>query len=652
MQGYLGVLQANDALIYFVYGQVFFSLGLAIALHSHGRSRLDLASRLSWLAAFGFTHGLHEWAHLFIPVQATYLAPPSVALLNATRIALLALSFFFLGQFGSLVAIARSGPRRAVQVALLTLLVLYLAWASMLASNPNGGALLQAEAWIRRSMGFPAAALAAFALFRQARMVAGLGPSGIARDFRLAALAFAAYAILAGLVVAPQDPLATQWSVYQLKAVFLGLPAPVLRSLAGLGMVLGIMRGLRIFEVETDRRLEEAERARLESSEQARSAMEAMATTISEQREMRGLLDAALGQMIALSGSSAGWLMLVERDTGTPLFQVGRGLGGAPNPDTPCPQSEGCPCRTTMESGAASASAADGQCRLLSPDAPPGWASIPLLAHARAVGVVRLAGGELGSEKLALLASLGKQLGLAVENVQLAQEVGRKEAARAQLLRKVITAQEEERRRVARELHDQTGQSLTAVIMALGVAGERVARGPRRVSAMLEEAREVAVQALQSTRELIIGLRPAALDDLGLVPALRRFAEDLARKGSLEVSIEADGLGRRLPGDVEIVMFRVLQESLHNVLRHSQASRANIRLTRDDRRVRAEVADDGVGFDLAEATARPETGRGLGLLGMMERTALLGGSVAVQTSPGQGTRVLVELPLQENGRHE
>ena len=416
-------------------------------------------------------------------------------------------------------------------------------------------------------------------------------------------------------------------------------------------MVFGIMRGLRIFEVEIDRRLEEAERARLRAAERARGAMEAMAAIISEHRELARLLDAALGQMLGLVGSAGGWVALHDANSQEVEIHAIRGLPPAPKLAGRCAQVEQCACRLALERRDATVLPSGDRCGLWATAPGTTLTIVPLLAQDRQVGVVHLLEGDFTPESMALLTSLGKQLGLAVENVKLALEVGRKEAARAQLLRKVITAQEEERRRVAVELHDQTGQSLTAVIMALGAAGAQRVRGSSRLFSILGDARDIAVQALEGTRALIMDLRPPVLDDLGLVPALRRLAKDLSSRGDTEIAVETNGLAGRLRGDVEVALFRILQESLHNVVRHSRAHRATLHLSTNDREVRAVVTDDGAGFDLADALARPESGRGLGLLGMKERAALLGGEVVVETARGQGTRVLVRIPFEEDGDH-
>jgi len=646
------IFRINDTLVYFVYGQVFFSLGLVVALHSRRHSRLELARQLTWLASFGLTHGLHEWAHIFVPIQATYLPASTIAALNGLRIALLATSFFFLGEFGNLVTFEDRGTRRLVQSVFGTLLAAWVIWAFFLIDATATPDYLFAESWARRIMGLPSAALASVGLARQARLLARSGLSGIARDFWLASAALAAYAFLVGLIVPFPNPPDTMPSIYRPAVEILGVPVPVLRSMAGLGIALGIVRGLRIFEMETERRLEKAERARLEASERARAAMEAMAVTISDQRELETMLEAALKQLLALTASPGGWLVLHNARSGKIEIRSCVGLDTAtPADGTPCGLDAGCACKKILRTGRASVARTAIPCiRWPAELLRQGTISIPLIAHGHAVGVAHLlATGGTETEMLGILTSMGRQLGLAVENAQLAEEVARKEAARAQLLRKVITAQEEERRRVARELHDQTGQSLTAVIMTLGAAAERMTRGPRNVAALIGEAREIAMQGLESTRGVIMGLRPPVLDDLGLVPALRRHIEDLSRRGGIEVQLESDGLERRPPRDVEIVVFRILQEALNNVIRHSRAKHAIVRLRDTGGEIRAEVSDDGIGFDATEARAHPESGRGLGLLGMMERAELLGGEVMLETAPGRGTRLVVRVPLTRGG---
>ncbi|MBI2861642.1 MAG: sensor histidine kinase [Chloroflexi bacterium] len=224
-------------------------------------------------------------------------------------------------------------------------------------------------------------------------------------------------------------------------------------------------------------------------------------------------------------------------------------------------------------------------------------------------------------------------------------ELERKDRMHSQLFSRVIAAQEEERKRVARGLHDETGQSLSAVIMGLGAAAEILPRDTVKAGKILEDVREAAVQTLEGVRRIILGLRPALLDDLGLAPALRRVAGDLTERSSVRIDVFANGVVERLPPEVETVLFRILQEGMNNVARHSMARRAVLRIQRGESEVVAVLEDDGIGFDPAKATAHLESGCGLGLVGMRERALLLGGAVIIDSSPGNGTRLTVRLPL-------
>jgi signal transduction histidine kinase len=216
-----------------------------------------------------------------------------------------------------------------------------------------------------------------------------------------------------------------------------------------------------------------------------------------------------------------------------------------------------------------------------------------------------------------------------------------------EMLMAVFDAQEAERARVARDLHDQIGQDLTSVLLALRLVETSLDRGGSDLGdARLRtaEARELVNDALRDARQLAFDLRPTVLDDVGLVAALRRLTGDLAARHDLNVVMTVDGLDedRRFPGDVETVVYRVVQEALTNVIRHAGAGRAQIRLAHEGTWVRAVVTDDGAGFD-----PRAAVGRSLGLLGMQERAALVRGRVEVVSSPGTGTAVQLEVPLVE-----
>ncbi len=227
------------------------------------------------------------------------------------------------------------------------------------------------------------------------------------------------------------------------------------------------------------------------------------------------------------------------------------------------------------------------------------------------------------------------------ENARLFDEVVAGEHRLRGLARAVWRVQEEERRRLARELHDGLGQTLTALKNQLEWLARRSAAGSEAAQEA-SLAAQVAGQALQETRELSRLLRPAALDDMGLETALRSLCRSLAEGTGLAIDLEAQGLDRRLDADLETVVFRIAQEALANVLRHSGAERARLAVECADGRIRLLVADRGRGFDPA---APGGGGDGIGLRGIRDRVELFGGRFQLESRPGEGTRLAVELPL-------
>jgi signal transduction histidine kinase len=228
------------------------------------------------------------------------------------------------------------------------------------------------------------------------------------------------------------------------------------------------------------------------------------------------------------------------------------------------------------------------------------------------------------------------------------EELAARDRTRAELLRKVISAQEEERRRVARELHDETSQSLAALRMSLETAlaaGDVESRRKR-----LEEAKTIAGRALDELHRLLFDLRPSVLDDLGLASAIRWLAERHLEPLGIAVRCEFSGLEHRLPAEVEIALFRVVQEAITNIAKHARAETVLIQCAARADAVSIEIEDDGRGFDPAAVPPSP-TGTGLGLVGMRERVTLLGGTVEIDSSPGEGTRLVLEAPLVWNHGH-
>ena len=210
----------------------------------------------------------------------------------------------------------------------------------------------------------------------------------------------------------------------------------------------------------------------------------------------------------------------------------------------------------------------------------------------------------------------------------------------AALSRRLMSLQEEERRRLSRELHDQVGQSLTAVISYLWLADRELPPGPTEPREHLTEARHLAAKTLSDIRELSQLLRPSVLDDWGLGPSLEAHVGAFGRRHELEAHLAIAGLPERLPAEFETAVYRIVQEALTNVARHARARRVDVNLQTADAMLTLRVTDDGVGF---HPPATPPAG--MGLLGIRERVRALGGSVAIAALPARGTELRVELPL-------
>jgi two-component system sensor histidine kinase UhpB len=210
----------------------------------------------------------------------------------------------------------------------------------------------------------------------------------------------------------------------------------------------------------------------------------------------------------------------------------------------------------------------------------------------------------------------------------------------------VITAQEEERKRISRELHDETAQSLTSLLVGLRLLQD--ARDLDDVKAGVAELRELTARTLEEVRKLAVELRPTTLDHLGLVAAIEWYSREYAERLDAVVDFETEGLPERLAPEVELVIYRVVQEALTNIARHARASQVRVRLGFLETGVEVTVQDNGVGFDLEEATSSRE--RGLGLFGMRERVELVGGTFNIDTRPGAGTTIRIGVPATTWGQ--
>jgi signal transduction histidine kinase len=225
------------------------------------------------------------------------------------------------------------------------------------------------------------------------------------------------------------------------------------------------------------------------------------------------------------------------------------------------------------------------------------------------------------------------------------RELSAREQARGRLLRKVIGAQEEERKRIARELHDQTCQTLVALGMRCEAALSGGSSDALREG--LVDARGLAQRMLDEVHHMIFDLRPSVLDDLGLVPAIRWLAARHLLPQGIAVRCEFSGLEARLPAETETALFRSVQEAVLNVARHARAQNVLIQAARQEGTVEIEIEDDGRGFDATALAGADPSGRGLGLLGIRERLDLLGGTAEIESAPGRGAHVRLRAPAGE-----
>jgi signal transduction histidine kinase len=276
------------------------------------------------------------------------------------------------------------------------------------------------------------------------------------------------------------------------------------------------------------------------------------------------------------------------------------------------------------------------------PAAEASWMAVPLLARGEAAGLFTLSRREPGpfaEEHVRVAEAVASQASVAVENALLYERMQASKARLQTVSRRLVEAQERERRHVARELHDEAGQALASLRFGLRLLEREVAEGGG-VTVRVAELIRTTDAVIDGLHRLAADLRPASLDHLGLDAALRQFSRSAAATFGLDVRFKARGFtGERLPAVVETALFRVVQEAVTNVVRHARASRVDVLLEHRGDRVLAMVEDDGIGFE----PDRVQRGEHFGLLGLRERAEALDGSLTVESAPGAGTTVVVEV---------
>ena len=274
------------------------------------------------------------------------------------------------------------------------------------------------------------------------------------------------------------------------------------------------------------------------------------------------------------------------------------------------------------------------------------YAVFPLLFSNRLIGTLRLLSKRkdyFTQDNQVLMQSYANLAAVAIQNSLLFDEIRRSNRQLHGLSQRLMKAQEEERLNLSRELHDESGQLLTALTVQLGLL-DRSMDQPGALRQRIDELKNTANTIQENLHKLAINLRPASLDHLGLVTTLRQYIAEINRQYDIPVDFEAVGLeGRRLPIETETALFRIVQESLTNVILHAQATRVDVLLSLHNRQMVTIVEDDGIGF--IESSPGPEDH--LGLFGMRERIEMLGGTFTIESSPGKGTTVKAQVPCND-----
>jgi signal transduction histidine kinase len=279
------------------------------------------------------------------------------------------------------------------------------------------------------------------------------------------------------------------------------------------------------------------------------------------------------------------------------------------------------------------------------------FVAVPLRAKDKVLGVINIASRDarsFTSSDIHLLYSIGDQLGVAIEQAKLTERLIKARERLRKLARQNLVAEEEERRRIARELHDETSQSLSGLALQLQALVEISQMSDEHHEELvtgLKRAQSLTVQVHNEVSRLISDLRPSLLDTLGVVPAIRQHTKTRLQPHGINVSVETRGKERRLAPDIETALFRFVQGAIGNIAQHSRAKNATVIIEYQPDELWLSISDDGQGFNVSEMTDVEESGRGRGLFSMRERIGYLGGTSGVNSKIGAGTTVWAKVPI-------
>ncbi len=658
---------AHFVYIYFFYGLAFFSMGLALLVESRRASRLSLAQAVRWLAWFGLLHGSHEFIEMFALINVLSGGQPLPLWANALRILLLAVSFFPLVIFGvRLLPRSERDPQFAARMAILMIVAysteVILAYVTY---NPTLSDWLRAvDTLARYTLAVPGAILAGVALMRQRHLLREEGMARFGRDLVWAAMALSWYGVIGQAFANASLIFPSMYINTNTFQQLFGIPVQLFRGCTAAVVAVFMIRALRAFEEETRGHLETAKQIERELQTAARelSLLYEASSLLASTSDLATLMQNAIDRIVRIIEPIKAGVIFVPGDESGEDYVAAYGysddvrhrLEGLDLPSYVLQgggighqrwiDKEGHDVSDTIWSRLSSDGIADPS---MSPIAI--WRiMLPLEIRGHVAGGVLLEtapdGPYLAATEAPTIVALARQIASAVENAQLVLRLRQRETLRTELLQRTTAAQEAERKRIARELHDETGQALTALAMGLRGATKTITRSPEQTTRHIAELQEISTKALDELRHLISDLRPSHLDDLGLVAALRWYVEQLDRRTAMSITFQIMGEERRLPPETETSLFRIAQEGLSNAVRHAGANNARLCLTYEETSVFLAIHDDGRGFDPG-AMLRPGPRRAWGLIGIQERAMLAGGSLLIDSEPGWGTTILVTVPM-------
>ena len=677
----------NIVAVFFFYGLAFFVMGLALALASQRKSEFRFVRAIRPLAVFGILHGFHEWIEMFQKIATlTRGYTPTVAQ-EAFRLAILVASFLALCTFGILLLRSQEISRRRLflfvsAMAALWLLSVLIAW---LALNPTAEETIAlADVLARYSLGIPGALLGAWALMTQQRTFREHGMARFGRDLVWCAMALIMYGVVGQLFVRETALVPSNLLNSTRFLQWFGIPIQLFRGAMATTLAVFMLRALNAFELESQRRLEAANQARLEAQAAALKAERRFGREMERLNEELQLTAQELSLLLGLSNLLAVPMSLEDRLRGVleeivrslqfpeaaMILLIRRQTGSLETRATAGCEEMGTQYDRAQDLGQRCVTKAIAVCRhtdgtiieFLPEEAldrrecrqhpsPVTMISLPLTAQGQVIGSIVLCRTQARPEtnpspdEFQLMAGIAQQLGLSIENARLYQDAQEREKLLGDLLHQAVGAQEAERQRIARELHDATGQSLTAIALGLRGTESMLEREPSTAVEHIQTPKSFTTDALGELRQLISDLRPSQLDDLGLVAALQWYIQEFEKRYAIQTDFLVEGNRVRLPAEYDTVLFRITQEALINVAKHAHASHVVVKLEIQPVQIDLSIRDDGHGFDPELLVRGDSSQRGWGLLGIQERASLLGGQYQIDSEPGRGTHVHVQVPL-------